>query len=89
MNFIHDFVSDSFNGMGDIRKVLQNEHVDKWAYGCATHCLNNLSVDLTKITYMTDTIKQCVYVRKTDNNTALVSKVFHTQCKSIWAKRLL
>lgn len=79
MKCISSFVSDSCNGMRDVRKTLQEKNLVRWSYGCAAHCLNNFSEDIGKNLFK-DVIKKCVFIMKTIKNNGMLRKIFDKIC---------
>lgn len=76
---VSNFVSDSCNGMRDVRKKLQEKQLVRWAYGCAAHSLNNFTEDIAKLLFK-NVIKKCVFMVKTIKNTGMVRKIFDKLC---------
>lgn len=77
---MHGFLSDSCNGMKDVRKKLQQKIV-KWEYGCVTHCLHNFSSDISSLKSHKATIKKALYVSKSVKNIGMARKIFDELCK--------
>ena len=46
---ITSFISDSCNGMSDVRKVLMKNKLVRWKYGCEPHCINNFCQEIGKV----------------------------------------
>lgn len=79
MKCVSNFVSDSCNGMRDVRKKLQEKNLVRWSYGCAAHALNNFTEDIAKLLFR-NLIKKCVFAVKSIKNTSMVRKLFDRLC---------
>lgn len=80
------YISNSFNGMRDVRRSLISEKVDQWAYVCAAHCLNNLSEGIEKLRFC-DVIKEGIFISKTVRNNNLLLKPFDVFCSDKCGKK--
>ena len=68
----YSFISDSCNGMRDVRKELLSKKLFKWVYECCTHCLHNLSEDLGSKLSVSGTMKKALFISKTIKSTGLL-----------------
>lgn len=86
---IFSFVSDSCNGMRDVRKRLLQKKLVKWEYGCASHCLHNLSCDIGQLDPFKELTKKAVYVSKSVKNTGMIRKLYDSLCTEKYGKPLV
>lgn len=78
-NVCFAFVSDSCNGMRDVRKVLCQRSIFTFAYGFSTHCLKNFCGDLGKL-LLSDSIRNVLYVSRRIEKTTLTRELFEVIC---------
>lgn len=77
----YSFISESCNGMRDVRRKLVEKKLVLWEYGCSTHCLHNLSSDIGSLEPFKGNIKDALYVSKTVKNTGMVRKLYEQLCE--------
>lgn len=76
---VTNFISDSCNGMRDVRRTLVSQKKIKWAYGCAAHCFNNFCEDIGKHIFK-NVVKEAVFISKTTKNVGMIRKIFDEIC---------
>lgn len=73
------FESDRCNGMRDVRKMMMEENVVKWAYGCVTHFLNNYCEDRCR-ECVSGAVQEALFVYKAVRGSNMVRKVLEALC---------
>lgn len=72
--------------MKDVRKKLVQSKIVLWSYGCATHCLQNLSMDIEKIPRFTKVVKEALFIPKFIKNNGIIRKLFDALCTEKFGK---
>lgn len=70
----NSFISDNYNGVRDVRKVLVEETVVTRAYECVTQCLNFFCEVVSKLCF-TSSVNQALCICKSMRGTGIVRKL--------------
>lgn len=76
---VDSFISDSWNGMRDVRRNLWDLKIVIWVYGGAAHFFNNFCEDNGKLVFK-DIFREAIYVWKTTKNVSMVRNIFDKIC---------